>query len=170
MEENIKWAAENQRGKILHQWWFGLEKDRASRAVLRRCATLNDVALSGAYQRFYRFMLASNAWDENFSSWQNDKLAMIAGLLSHIEKETTESLPHRMSESVGERPALSELRFRDLLKIETNDDLFISLKRALPLISKTANIYQLANDVYWWNDKTKKAWAYSYRWPTKPSK
>lgn len=169
MEEKISWAAESHLGKVLHQWWQGLEEDRASRAVLRRCATLDAVTLSDAYQRFYRYMMACNAWPADASTWQNDKLAVIAGLLAHIKTEDVQRLPIKMSELSGDKPLVSELRFRGLLKIETTDDLFVSLRRALPLIDNKANIYQLANDVYWWNDNTKKQWAYSYRWPVKQS-
>lgn len=169
MEEKISWTAENHLGKVLHKWWLGLEEDRASRAVLRRCATLDAVTLSDAYQRFCRYMLACNAWPSDAASWQNDKLAAIAGLLARVKTEDTQRLPIQMSELDGDRPKVSELRFCDLLKIETTDDLFVSLRRALPLISNKANIYQLANDVYFWGDKTKKEWAYSYRWPVKQS-
>ncbi|MFZ5503081.1 MAG: type I-E CRISPR-associated protein Cse2/CasB [Pseudomonadota bacterium] len=167
MEEKISWSAESHLGKTLHKWWLGLDEDRASRAVLRRCATIDEVTLSDAYQRFYRYMLACNAWPADAANWQNDKLAAIAGLLSLVKAEDTQRLPIKMSESSGERPLVSELRFRGLLKIETADDLFVSLRRTLPLIDSKANIYQLANDVYYWGDKTKKDWAYSYRWPAK---
>ena len=169
MEEKISWSAESHLGKMLHKWWLGLEEDRASRAVLRRCSTLDAVTLSDAYQRFYRYMLACNAWPTDAASWQNDKLAAIAGLLAHVKTDDTQRLPIQMSELDGDRPQVSELRFCDLLKIETTDDLFVSLRRALPLIGHKANIYQLANDVYRWGDNTKKQWAYSYRWPVKQS-
>ena len=167
MEEKISWSPESHLGKTLHKWWDGLNEDRASRAVLRRCATIDEVSLSDAYQRFYRYMLACNAWPDDAKNWQNDKLAAIAGLLSLLKAEDTQRLPIKMSESSGDRPLVSELRFRSLLKIETADDLFAGLRRTLPLIDNKANIYQLANDVYYWGDKTKKEWAYSYRWPAK---
>lgn len=167
MEEKISWSAESHMGKMLHKWWLGLEEDRASRAVLRRCATLDAVALSDAYQRFYRYMLTCNAWPADAAPWQNNKLAAIAGLLAHVKTDDNQRLPIKMSELAGDRPLVSELRFRDLLKIETTDDLFVSLRRTLPLIGHQASVEQLAHDVYWWNDKTKKEWAYSYRWPVK---
>lgn len=167
MEEKISWSAESHSGKMLHKWWEGLKEDRPSRAVLRRCSTLDAVTLSDAYQRFYRYMLACNAWPADAASWQNNKLAAIAGLLAHVKTEDKQRLPIRMSELAGDRPLVSELRFRDLLKIETADDLFVSLRRTIPLIGHQASIEQLAHDVYWWNDKTKKEWAYSYRWPVK---
>ena len=152
----------------LADWREKLEDDRASRAVLRRCATLDAVTLSDAYQRFYRYMLACG-WPENSSEWQRDKLAAIAGLVAHVRKEDTQRLPIRMSELKGDRPLVSEIRFRDLLKVETTDDLFTSLRRILPLIDYQADIRQLAHDVYWWNHDIKKQWVYSYRWPVKKS-
>ena len=182
MEEKISWSAESHLGKTLHQWWHDLHRDtfnkdgilirkadHASRAVLRRCASTDEVILSDAYQRFYRYMLACKAWPADAANWQNDKLAAIAGLLTHVktELENAENLSVTMYDKKNGKLLVSELRFRSLLKIETADDLFIALRRTLPLIDNKANIYQLANDVYYWGDKTRKEWAYSYRWPAK---
>ena len=153
--------------KPLREWWKELEDDRASRAILRRCATLDAVALSAPYQRFYRRMLGYG-WPADARPAQLDRLAAIAGLLAHVKKDTDERLPKAMSPDNAD-PLVSELRFRDLLKIETADDLFVSLRRALPLIKYEANVEKLAHDVYGWNDKVKKEWAYSYRWPVKQS-
>lgn len=167
MQEKISWTAESHLGKMLHQWWQGLEDDRASRAMLRRCATLDAVALCPAYQRLYRYLIAAHAWPAETHPWQKDKLAAIAGLLAHVKTEGTQRLSLKMSELRGDKPLVSELRFRDLLKVDTTDDLFISLRRVLPLVGHQASAHQLAHDVYWWNDDTKKQWAYSYRWPVK---
>ncbi|NMM36355.1 MAG: type I-E CRISPR-associated protein Cse2/CasB [Glaciimonas sp.] len=174
MQEKIGWTAESHFGKMLHQWWHGLEEDRASRAILRRCATLDAVTLSPAYQRFYRYMLACNCWSVDAAPWQNDKLAAIAGLLAHIKTEDTQSLPVSMWNAKEEKLLVSELRFRDLLKVQETDDLFVSLRRILPLLDYKANIFGLAHDVYnWGNPHPKfnipKQWAYSYRWPVKQS-
>jgi len=168
MQEKIVWTAESHFGKALLRWWQGLEEDRANRAILRRCATLNEVALSDAYQRFYRYMLACG-WPENASEWQRDKLAAIAGLSAHVKTDDTQRLSIKMSELNGDKPLVSELRFRDLLKVDTTEDLYVSLRRVLPLVGHQASIVQLARDVYFWGDDTKKQWAYSYRWPAKQS-
>ncbi|MGV8892498.1 MAG: type I-E CRISPR-associated protein Cse2/CasB [Burkholderiaceae bacterium] len=175
MQEKISWSAESHLGKVLHQWWQGLEQDRASRAMLRRCATLDEVALCPAYQRFYRYLLAARAWQADAAPWQNDKLAAIAGLLAHVKTEDIQKLPASMWDSKGDKLLVSELRFRDLLKIQDTDDLFISLRRILPLLDYKVNISGLAHDVYnWGNPNPKfnipKQWAYSYRWqPVKQS-
>lgn len=186
MQEKIGWTVESHFGKVLHQWWHDLhhdtfdqdgrlirKADRASCAILRRCATLDAVTLSPAYQRFYRYMLACN-WPADAAPWQNDKLAAIAGLLAHIKTEDTQSLPVSMWNAKEEKLSVSELRFRDLLKIQDADDLFVSLRRILPLLDYKANIFGLAHDVYnWGNPHPKfnipKQWAYSYRWPVKQS-
>lgn len=166
MEEKIEFTADSRLGKALQQWWAGLEEDRASRAVLKRCATVDEVALSEAYQRFYRYMRACG-WPENAAGWQLDKLAAIAGLLSHIKVHDNLRLPESMSEGDGDKNRVSELRFRDILKAQDTDDLFVGLRRLLPLINHQTSIYHLAQDVYHWNNQYRnipKAWAYAYRW------
>lgn len=168
MEEEKSTSVKSLFAEPLFDWWEGLKNDRASRAVLRRCATLDAVILSDAYQRFYRYMLGCG-WPENASEWQRDKLAAIAGLAAHVKKEDTQRLSIRMSELKGDRPLVSEIRFRDLLKVETTDDLFTRLRRILPLVDHQADIKRLADDVYGWNDSTKKRWAYDYQWPIKKS-
>lgn len=166
MEKNIVIRVDSAVGRGLKDWWAGLDNDRASRAVLRRCATLDEIVLSPAYQRFYRYML-TRGWPDNAADWQNDKLAAVAGLAAWVKIDTETNLPYQMSETNGERPLLSELRFRALLKLENTDDVFVGLRRALPLVGHKTSVIQLANDVYWWGDSIKKRWAYSYRWPTK---
>lgn len=156
----------------LTQWRSTLDDtgpSRATRAILRRCATLDEVVLSPAYQRVYRYLLACNAWSENASPRDNDKLAAIIGLLVHVKIEDSERLPRRMSDLDGDRPLVSEMRFRNLLLMESSDDVFRGLRSALPLIKSQANIHHLAQDVYYWGDKTKKEWAYAFRWPAKPA-
>jgi len=173
MKDRIVWTAESRFGKVLHHWWEGLDEDHASRAILRRCATLDEVSLSVAYQQFYRYML-SCGWPAEAVAWQNDRLAAIAGLLAHIKTEDTRRLPSSMWDQKAEKPIVSELRFRDLLKIQDIDDLFVSLRRILPLLDCSANIFELAHDVYNWDNPNPslnipKQWAYSYRWPVKQS-
>ena len=95
--------------------------------------------------------------------------AAIAGLSAHVKTDDTQRLSIKMSELNGDKPLVSELRFRDLLKVDTTEDLYVSLRRVLPLVGHQASIVQLARDVYFWGDDTKKQWAYSYRWPAKQS-
>jgi CRISPR system Cascade subunit CasB len=142
----------------LFQWWRGLEDHKSDRAVLRRCATALDVALTPAYQSFYGGL---NARFENLNA---DRVAAIVGLLSHVRKDDANS-PPAGSFSQGEKPVLSPLRFRRLLEAQSVDELYPVLRRALPLVGNMINVRALARDVYYWGDRTKKAWAYGYDWP-----
>lgn len=164
MSDQISFHPESALGHALLRWWNGLENDKGARADLRRAHDLTAIALTGAYQRLYRQMVLAG-WPVEAEPWRNERLAAIAGLLAHVKSEDGRSLPLAMSE--GERPPLSELRFRRLLEAPTLDDVFVSLRRALPLIGYQANIHQLANALLFWGDKVKKEWAYAYRWPTK---
>ncbi|MBI2790384.1 MAG: type I-E CRISPR-associated protein Cse2/CasB [Gammaproteobacteria bacterium] len=164
MSEKISFRQNTAIGKALMHWWSNLENDRATRAELKRAHDLNSIVLTGAFQRFYRYMLASG-WPEASTANQNDRLAVIAGLLALAKKHDERSLPEAMS--IGEKPSVSELRFRRLLESSTIDELFVGLRRALPLIENQTNIYELANDVIYWGDHVKKRWAFNYHWPQK---
>ena len=167
MSDNISFRPESALGMALLRWWEGLDKNRGSRAELRRAHDLTAIALTGAYQHLYRTLLAFG-WpeeDKPENNGRNERLAAIAGLLAHVKTQGERSLPVIMSE--GERPPLSELRFRRLLESSSLDEVFIGLRRALPLVAYQANVPELANDVLFWGDSVKKRWAYTYRWPAK---
>lgn len=161
MNSKVNFDPKSALGHALSRWWEGLELDKGARAELRRAHDLTAVILTAAYQRFYRQMLAAG-WPEYV---EPDRLAAIAGLLAHVKVLDSRKLPVILSE--GERPPFSELRFRRLLEAPTLDDVYIGLRRALPIIGYQANIHQLANDLVFWGDKVKKEWAYAYRWPKK---
>jgi len=169
VSNNISFRPETALGQALLKWWQELDNNRGDRAELRRAHNLTAIALTSAYQHLYRILL-SRGWpeeDKPENNWRNERLAAIAGLLAHIKSLDERSLPVIMSE--GERPPFSELRFRRLLESSSLDEVFSGLRRALPLVKKKANVLELANDVLFWflNDKVKKRWAYTYRWPAK---
>ncbi|MBP7229484.1 MAG: type I-E CRISPR-associated protein Cse2/CasB [Moraxellaceae bacterium] len=164
MNDKVNFDPKSALGHTLSRWWEGLESDRGARAELRRAHDLTAVTLTAAYQRFYRQMLVAG-WSEEATPWRNDRLAVIAGVLAHVKVLDGRKLAEILSD--GERPPFSELRFRRLLEASTLDDVYLGLRRALPIISYQANIHQLANDLLFWGDKVKKEWAYAYRWPKK---
>ncbi|EKD50812.1 MAG: CRISPR-associated protein, CSE2 family [uncultured bacterium] len=165
MSEKISFHQDTALGQVLSRWWKGLDKNRGPRAELRRAHDLTAVALTSAYQHFYRQMVVAGWVSSASDDWQNERLTAIAGLLAHVTSEDARTLPHAMSD--GDQPAFSELRFRRLLESQTIDEAFISLRRAIPMIGDKANIHQLATDVLYWGDNVKKRWAYDYRWPDK---
>jgi CRISPR system Cascade subunit CasB len=57
---------------------------------------------------------------------------------------------------------VSGLRFRRLLKVKEADGLFSALGRVVALLGGAVNLQSLANSVYFWNDRTRKQWAFEY--------
>jgi len=57
---------------------------------------------------------------------------------------------------------VSGLRFRRLLKVKDQEDLFISMSRIIALLGGAVNLRSLAQSVYFWNDRTRKQWAFEY--------
>lgn len=62
----------------------------------------------------------------------------------------------------GSRPALSETRFKRVLLASPGEELLTLLIRLLAQIDGRANIARLAQDVWWWNDRTRETWAFEY--------
>jgi len=158
----LKFDPQQVWGQILLDWWRGLAIDTGGRAALRRAPDITGVVLLPAFQRLYRRLLAAG-WPDQ--TWHNDRLAAAAGLLAHVRTQSEASLPKAMS--AGDKPLVSELRFRRLLDAPDVDTLFSGLRRALPLMQHSANVCGLAHDVVNWGDPVRKRWAYDYQWPAK---
>ena len=63
---------------------------------------------------------------------------------------------------VDESARVSGLRFRRLLKVKEQEELFTSMTRIIALLGGTVNLQSLAQSVYFWNDRTRKKWAFDY--------
>lgn len=165
---SIQFNKETGIGKVLLDWWEGLEDDRASRAILRRASSVTAVALTPSYQRLYR-RLCDAGWASQTKSYHNDRLAAVVGLLAHVKQGDERSLAKGMSrrDEDGDRPCVSELRFRRLLESPDIDSLFTGLRRVLPLMNHGVDVLALANDLVHWGDAVRKNWAYQYDWPEK---
>lgn len=151
-------------GDLLLAWWRDLEKDTGGCAALRRASDITAVVMLPAFHRLHHRLLAAGWPDE---SWRNDRLAAAAGLLAHVKEADDRSLPQAMSERDGDKPRVSELRFKRLLDSPDAETLFVGLRRALPLIQNRCDPCALATDVVNWGDIVRKRWAYEYDWPEK---
>lgn len=141
----------------LIKWWEGLNEDRGERAILRRCYTLNEVAFSPAYHRLCQTL-------ERFGKVDYDGLAVIAGLAIRVkDNDDSSNLAEQMATGKPDGSArMSGLRFRRLLKVKKREELFAAMIRAIALLSGVANLQSLAQSVYFWNDITRKQWAFDY--------
>lgn len=144
--------------EILHTWWSSLEHNKGDRASLRRVDSLAEVAFIPAYQRLYQDVREVVPVDR-------ERLAVVAALSAHVRQHDGSqpiaqriASPHPGSDS----PPLSELRFRRLLRVNDLDILRTQLTRVIRLLDHRVNLHDLANSVYWWNERTRKRWAFTY--------
>lgn len=151
-------------GERLTAWWAGLENHRGTRAELRRCRDEVEAALHPDVVRFcYRLrpeMTGQLGWE--------GRVAMILGLASHLDHNAAaevlgsdKTLAERMAQRIGDRPKVSELRFRRLLRLERSE-LYAPAMRVLHLLDGRAGLHDLANAVYWWGKGVRKEWADTY--------
>lgn len=152
-EEVFKWWQEMQPDQESE----GRPKYRGELAELRRCKILEEVLLVPRFQLLRRIV---HPPQNRLSA-----CAAMAGILAHVKTHETkhtfaEWLALPKAEGAGSR--LSELRFRRLIRNKTHGDLFTDLIRILPLAADTAQVKQLAEDIYRWNDYTRRKWTFAY--------
>lgn len=156
-EPYLSFKKDSPEVRELTKWWDGLDKDRGERAELRRCHTLAEVAFSPAYHRLRQVV-------ERFGSADYDGLALVAGLAARIRSSMDGgSIAEHMASGKQDGSALvNGLRFRRLLKVKDREELFTAMTRIMALLGDAANLQSLAQSVYWWNDETRKRWAFDY--------
>jgi len=144
-------------GAIL-SWWRELSDMPGDRAILRRCRSPEEVAFIPAYHRLRKRLL-------HFGFPQEDVLAMIAGVLAHVKADNPSTdIAAQMANPKGAegKPRISELKFRRMLQIRDPKDLYQAVVRLVKHLDGVVNIPSLAKALYWWNDRTRREWAFSY--------
>ena len=153
----INFSADTELGKKLSEWWRGLENDRGQRAELRRAKNVQEVIMLPCFHRACR-QFASIFGRE--SRWQS-RLALIMGVLSHVKKIPTDGVGVAKQMALGDKPVVSELRFRRLLQCE-REELYVALIRVIRQLDGCADIHDLANACFYWGYAVKKRWAFDY--------
>lgn len=146
--------------RTMEQWWGELESLRGDRAALRRCRSPTEVHFQPPYHRLSRRLAA------HFPV-RTEALACAAGLAAHVTvNDESVGFPVHLARAVEgkDRAPLSGLRFRRLLQVPDDDAaaLYGPMVRALRLLGGRANLPDLAQSVYWWNERTKRTWASDY--------
>lgn len=153
---NNPFASDAPATKTLIEWWNDLEQDKGTRAQLRRAERPEDIMLHPAYARLHGQLA-----EQLKGSWQWEyRLARVIGLLVHVRiNDTSRPLAKQMG---GNPPTLSELRFRRLLQCQ-HGDLYPRLRRILGMLDqKKANLPDLVDSAFHWNDHIRKSWALAY--------
>jgi len=154
----LRFSKGSPESKVLLDWWHGLENNRGDRAALRRCSNLAEVVFVPSYHRLRQELLRLGY------AVNSDGLAIIVGLAARVKGDVTQyTIANQMAISVtGGSARVSGLRFRRLLKIQDRDKLYPAMIRIVALLGSSLSIVNLAGSVYWWNDFTRKNWAFDY--------
>lgn len=155
--EYLKFDHDSPEAQALIAWWQSLSDNRGDRAELRRCSTLAEVAFTPAYHKL-RLSVGK------FGQVHADGLALVAGLAARVKSNVTaDTLAEQMATGKSDGLArVSGLRFRRLLKIKDREELFTAMGRVVALLGGAVNLQSFANSLYYWNDKTRKQWAFEY--------
>jgi CRISPR system Cascade subunit CasB len=143
---------------IVFGWWSTLKDRKGDRAELRRARSPQDLLLTPAFHNLNR-RLASSDWRSP------ERIALVAGVLAQVdESDPSAAVPEQFAlpPSGGSKARLSGLRFRRLLQNQTPGDAFIPMMRAVRLLNRRVNVYDLANSLYFWGDHVRRRWAFSY--------
>lgn len=153
----LKFDKDSPEMQALATWWQALNDNRGDRAELRRCTTLAEVAFTPAYHRL-RLSVGK------FGAPHDDGLALVAGLSARVKCDSAGvTFVEQMATGKADGSArVSGLRFRRLLKTKESDELFTAMGRVVALLGSSVNLQSLANSVYFWNDRTRKQWAFEY--------
>jgi CRISPR system Cascade subunit CasB len=150
----IKWWREMQPASE-HE---GEPNRRGELAELKRCKTLAEIVLVPHFQVLRRELQAAGYGNL-------PACAAVAGVLAHVKAHNGEqafAAQLAQPKPKGNTPRVSELRFRRLLKAKPYEELFIDLVRILPLVDHSAPVAQLAQDIYYWGDRTRRDWTFAY--------
>ena len=126
---------------------------------MRRCHKLTEVAFSPAYHRLRLALI-------RIGSVNDDRLTLVAGLAARVKVDSAgSSIAEQMAtpkEGNKDKAKVSGLRFRRLLKVKDQEELFTSMGRIIALLGGAVNLRSLAQSVYFWNDRTRNRWAFDY--------
>lgn len=150
---------------IMHEWWQHLKDDSGNRAMLRRARNPDDVAIQYEYLNLFNKLAVSDI-PEPVKKGLSYRLPLIAGILSHVKvDDESQPVAYVLGSTVSRgsaRPLLSDLRFRRLMRTEEDGELFIMMIRIVKMMSGKANVKDLSESIFFWNESTRKRWASQY--------
>ncbi len=166
-----------RRGVRALDWWkrycHPVDGDPASRARLRRCRSATDAVGIPAAISLARSMgaLSGTQTDDDYRVTSALDLArVLSNVTQHVETKRPmqaagwKTFPgdRRESDAGEDRPVLSELRFRRLLTAAHGEEQVSAFIRLIALLGGAVNVTELAEDFFYWNDRTKRRWAFDY--------
>ncbi len=148
------------------EWLKDLKDNKGDRAELRRCKNLKEIQKSPAYQRCYWQLIKLFSQEQQAPS--RIQMATIIGLAAHVEDSVSEEYDGQQRDffgyqiGSGDKPKLSELRFRRLLKIKDREKLYRFLVQVIRLLERKVILLDMLSIAYFWGDSAKTNLAYKY--------
>lgn len=143
--------------KTAHHWWKIALSDsgpgKSARAKLRRATSPSEILSIAEVHELYA------ALGRNISP---DRLALIAATLARVQESDAKPLARLFGLKSGETPALSEMRFQNLIRTTDPAALIAPLRRAMAVVGNRANVGHLARDLYYWGEKIRVQWCFDY--------
>lgn len=144
------------------QTWFdlmhGQHQDKGQKpssgelARLKRVDSVAQIPLTDGFRRlWFALQRAGGEMKESdMIGW-----AIVAGILAHVKNDDPHTFAECAGQSPNERPAVHPLRFQQLLAARNADELYIRLKRQLPLIDHRCHVLRLTDDLLRWQRELK---------------
>lgn len=121
---------------------------RAHKAILKRCATLEEVMLTEAFQHLWLSQSEGSR-----TSRQMELCALVAWVFAAVKEDTDTSLAKAMAERAepeSDRPRVSQLRFQQLVAARSVEEFAGRLRRIVVQLKGRVSLDSLAADVSRW--------------------
>ena len=157
----------DKTGAAIFGWWaaaINAENGaaRKARAQLRRASSPGEVLAMDVTHDLHRRLAAAEGGRDMRHGDDPLRLAMIAKTIAGIDTKSPNRLPALFGGTNGDNRVLSEVRFQRILRAEDDWELATRLRRALPIVGRSANIAALGRDLFHWGDTVKSRWCFDY--------
>lgn len=167
------------KGHAAAGWWARFcdpkKGNSAVRAQLRRCRSNAEVlAIPAGIPLLHRLGALDRGSNAGIDAYV-DRVLGLARVLAFVAEDDASAKLMRtlgwekppvssdLGAEAGERPRLSEVRFRRLLQVRTGEEQVVAFIRLVRLADGKAAVSALSRDYLSWNhDETKHRWAFEY--------
>ncbi|MFN4287772.1 MAG: type I-E CRISPR-associated protein Cse2/CasB [Brevundimonas sp.] len=143
-------------GAVAMGWWSQNIAPRENAAARGLSARLRRAA--GPLAVLCEPQVHTLANDLGLGPGQAEKLVRLVCLLAEVREHNGKTLAQQLG---GAEPVLSRSRFERLIRAE-GDELTGLLRRAIIMAECRCNVASLAEDIIYWNDKTRNKWCFHY--------
>ena len=143
-------------GAIAMGWWSRHIAPRENAAARGLSARLRRAA--GPITVLCEPEVHELARDLRFGPEKADRLVQLVCLLAELREHHSRRLPQLLG---GAEPVMSNARFEKLMRSQ-GGELTSRMRRAILMSERSCNVASFADDLIYWNDKTRNRWFFDY--------